>query len=131
MANGYSFRKLNDLIIMTKKMEHNFLHAPDHFTPEESIRYAQVLGLGGKKNLADAIVATRLGKHFGHEEFWRTVIQFFINIKDLNIDQSLNGQNRESMIINTLKKRIILLVRIGSGALRNSLQVLNLNLRAK
>jgi hypothetical protein len=86
MANGYSFRKLNDLIVMTKKMEHYILHAPDHFTPEESIRYAQVLGLGGKKDLAYAIIATRLGKYFEHEEFWRTVIQFFIKVKDLNMD---------------------------------------------
>jgi hypothetical protein len=86
MANGYSFRKLNNLIVMTPKMEHFFLHASDHLTPEESIRYAQVLGLGGEKNLANAIIATRLGKHFEHEEFWRTVIQFFINIKDLNMD---------------------------------------------
>ncbi|MGD8834907.1 MAG: hypothetical protein PVJ19_08210 [Desulfobacteraceae bacterium] len=82
MANGYSFRKLNNLIVMTKKMEHYFLQAPDHFTPEEAVRHAQVLGLGGTNNLAHAIVATRLGKHYEHEEFWRTVIQFFIKIND-------------------------------------------------
>lgn len=86
MANGHSIRKLNCLFVMTRKMEHYFLKNPDHFKLEESMRYAQVLGLGGNKNLAKAIIATRLGKHFECEDFWRTVIQFFIKVKDLNAD---------------------------------------------
>ncbi len=71
---------------MTRKMEHIFLHAPNHFSFEEAIRYSQVLGLGGNKELANAVVATYMGRHLENDDFWRSVIYFFINAKDLKSD---------------------------------------------
>ena len=36
-------------------------------------------GLGGDSRLAQAIIASRLGEHFEHDDFWVTVIRFFID----------------------------------------------------
>ncbi|MDM8517417.1 PcfJ domain-containing protein [Desulfobacterales bacterium HSG16] len=79
MSRGASIRKLDIPILMTRKMEHLFLKAPDHFTVEEAMRHSQVTGLGGNEDLVQAILATRLGKNLENDDFWRTVIHFFIN----------------------------------------------------
>ena len=83
VSRGASIRRLNIPVLFTRKMEHHFLQSPDHFSFEEAVRYSQVLGLGGKTGLAKAIVATRLGRHIDNDDFWRSVIHFFINSKDL------------------------------------------------
>jgi hypothetical protein len=83
MSRGASIRRLDIPALMTRKMEHLFLQSPDHFSLEEAICYSQVLGLGGKKGLAKAVVATRMGRHLENDDFWRSVINFFINAKDL------------------------------------------------
>jgi hypothetical protein len=51
------------------------------------LRWAQVLGLGGSKALARAVVGTRLGKVLGNEEFWESVLHFFINHPSLDLAQ--------------------------------------------
>ncbi|MCP4113213.1 MAG: hypothetical protein GY749_48075 [Desulfobacteraceae bacterium] len=51
---------------------------------EEAMRYSQILGMGGSKKTAKAVLATRLGMNLENDGFWKTVIQFFINIKDLD-----------------------------------------------
>jgi hypothetical protein len=60
-------------------MAHHFMLAPDHFTVEAALRFGQVRGLGGSEVLAGAVAATRLGRSFEHDEFWRSVLQFFVN----------------------------------------------------
>jgi hypothetical protein len=60
-------------------MEHVFLHSPDHLSVEHALRRAEVLGLGGSLELADAIVATRLGRDFTHGELWREVIAWLVH----------------------------------------------------
>jgi hypothetical protein len=59
-------------------MAHHFLQAPDDFTVSAALRWGQIIGLGGNERLVRAVVATRLGEHFGHEEFWATVLRFFV-----------------------------------------------------
>lgn len=86
VSRGYSIRRLEVPVDMTRRMEHLFLQSPDHFTVEAAVRNAQVLGLGGTKKLARAVLATRLGRKLENEAFWKTVIQFLINVRNLNTD---------------------------------------------
>jgi hypothetical protein len=60
-------------------MAHYFMLAPDHFTVEAALRWGQVRGIGGSEELARAVSATQLGRSFENEDFWKTVIQFFVN----------------------------------------------------
>ncbi len=63
----------------TRKLSRNFSSSPANLLIPEALRWAQVLSLGGSKRLADAIVATRLGSDFSQDEFWNTVISWFID----------------------------------------------------
>ncbi|MCP4137875.1 MAG: hypothetical protein GY754_43335 [bacterium] len=83
ISRGHSIRRLNIPVQMTRKMEHLFLKCPDHFTVEEAMRYSQVLAFGGTKTLAKAVLAARLGRDIENDDFWRTVIHFFINSPEL------------------------------------------------
>ncbi len=54
------------------------MQAPADLTVEAALRWGQILGLGGSERLARAVVGTWLGTSFGHDDFWITVLQFFI-----------------------------------------------------
>jgi hypothetical protein len=62
----------------TKMMAHHFLQAPDSYSIEGALRWGQVHGLGGDERLTKALIGTRLGLDFSHDEFWTTVIRFMI-----------------------------------------------------
>jgi hypothetical protein len=68
-------------------MAHLFTQAPHHFSAVQAIRWAQVRGLGGSKALARAVVDTRLGKVLENEDFWQSVLHFFINHRSIDIAQ--------------------------------------------
>ena len=76
---GRNIRTADLPLPYTKRMAHLFLQAPDHFTVEMALRWGQVRGLGGSEVLASAVAATRLGRSFEHEDFWQTVLHFFVN----------------------------------------------------
>ncbi len=76
---GRNIRTADLPLPYTKRMAHIVLQAPDHFTVEMALRWGQVRGLGGSEVLASAVVATRLGRSFEHENFWQTVLHFFVN----------------------------------------------------
>ena len=76
---GRNIRSADIPLPYTKRMAHLFLQAPDHFTVEMALRWGQVRGLGGCEVLAGAVAATRLGRSFEHEDFWQTVLHFFVN----------------------------------------------------
>ena len=84
---GGNIRKADIPLTLTKKMAHLFLHAPDDYTIYEAFRWGQVLGLGGDEPLVRAINGTRLGMSFEHEDFWHTVIHFFVNNPMLDPDE--------------------------------------------
>ena len=77
-AQGQRFRSLALPIEMTRRMEHIFLHTPDHLTIDQALRRAEVLGLGGTPGLADAILATRLGEQFSDAEPWRAALVWLV-----------------------------------------------------
>jgi hypothetical protein len=95
---GRNIRTADIPLPLTKRMAHEFVRAPDHYAVDMALRWGQVRGLGGSKELARAIVATRLGRSFGQEEFWRTVVHFFVNHPELDfthvapIVEYLHGQ---------------------------------------
>ena len=76
---GRNIRTADFPLPYTKRMAHRFLQAPNHFTVEMALRWGQVRGLGGSEVLARAVAATRLGRSFEHEDFWQTVLHFFVN----------------------------------------------------
>lgn len=79
IGQGGNIREL-DLgeIDYTKKMAHHFLKAPDHYTIKQALRWGQIHGLGGDQRLADVIRGSRIGDNFEHDDFWISVVRFFI-----------------------------------------------------
>lgn len=63
---------------MTKMMAHHFIQAPPTYSIEAALRWAQVHALGGDARLADALQETRLVRDFSNNEFWLSVLRFFI-----------------------------------------------------
>ena len=86
MGLGRNIRTADVPLALTRKMAHEFTMAPDHYSVDMALRWGQVRGLGGEKALARAIVATRLGRSFEHEDFWRTVVHFFVNHPELGLE---------------------------------------------
>lgn len=81
-ARGRPFRRLALPIALTRRMEHHFLQSPDHLEVECAMRRAEVLGLGGTPELADAIVRTRLGGTFADPGLWRAVLRCLVRCGD-------------------------------------------------
>jgi hypothetical protein len=81
-ARGRSLRSLDLPIALTRRMEHCFLGTPDHLAFEPALRRAEVLGLGGTPELADAILATRLADRFDDGARWRAAISWLVGCGD-------------------------------------------------
>lgn len=80
IGSGKNIRTAEDLPTpLTKKMAHYFLQAPKNSGILEAIRWGQTLSLGGDPFVAKAILGTRLAEDFVNDEFWLSVIRFFIN----------------------------------------------------
>jgi hypothetical protein len=78
IGSGGSLRTARTPILLTKRMTHSLLEAPDRYSVEQALRWGQIHGLGGDSRLTEALISTRLGQSFEHEDFWVTVIRFFI-----------------------------------------------------
>ncbi len=79
IGGGGNIRKHRAPIALTKRAVHHFLRAPEHYSVEQALRWGQILALGGDERLVAAVVATRLGRSFANEDFWVTVLHFFVN----------------------------------------------------
>lgn len=84
---GRSIRTATLPLRLTRAMAHLFSQAPHHYTVIAALRWAQVRGLGGREALARAVVGTRLGKALENEDFWESVLHFFINHPSLELAQ--------------------------------------------
>lgn len=79
MGRGGSIRTAERLPVpLTKKMAHHFVDAPSTYSIEAAFRWGQVLALGGDQRLADGLRETRLVQDFRDNDFWLSVIRFFI-----------------------------------------------------
>ncbi|MCG9128048.1 PcfJ domain-containing protein [Candidatus Poribacteria bacterium] len=86
IGSGQNIRSAPDMpVTITKKMAHHFLLAPKQYSVEEAIRWGQVQALGGDKRLIDAIRETHLIRDFSNDEFWLSVIRFFIGNPMLDV----------------------------------------------
>lgn len=66
----------------------HFLEVPESVNLPEAVRYCHVLGLGGDKDLATAILNARMVADFEHDAFWHTVILFFVRYRtDIGLHQ--------------------------------------------
>lgn len=84
---GRNIRTAGLPLRLTRAMDHLFAQAPQHYTAVAAPRWAQVRGLGGGEALARAVVGTRLGKVLENEDFWESVLHFFINHPSLALAQ--------------------------------------------
>ncbi|WP_435020948.1 PcfJ domain-containing protein [Tundrisphaera sp. TA3] len=87
VGRGGSLRTARFPIHLTKRMAHEFAHAPATFPIEFALRWAQVRGLGGSDRLARAIAASRLGVDLRNEDFWLPVIHLFLNTPRLALEE--------------------------------------------
>ena len=78
IGRGQNIRTADLPLPYTKRMAHHFMQAPADYTVEAAIRWGQIHGLGGSERLVRAILGTWLGTSFDHNDFWITVLQFFI-----------------------------------------------------
>ena len=65
-------------LLFTKKMAHHFMKAPANYTVEEALRWGQVHALGGGHRLVEALRETRLVRDFNNDDFWQSVLRFFV-----------------------------------------------------
>ncbi|HYV39288.1 MAG TPA: PcfJ domain-containing protein [Gemmataceae bacterium] len=84
---GFSIRHADLPLPLTRAMAHWFAQAPDHYTVEMALRWAQVRGLGGHEMLAKVVATTRLGTVFKNEDFWLTALRFFVNHPKIDLAQ--------------------------------------------
>ena len=79
VAGGQNLRKCDLPIPYTSRMAHWFMRAPDNFSVAQALRFGQVIGLGGDQRIAKTIATTRLADNFRHDDFWVTVIRWFVD----------------------------------------------------
>ncbi len=82
---GHSIRTAGLPLRITTAMARLFGQAPHHYSAIAALRWAQVLGLGGKEPLARAVIGSRLGKVLENEDFWESVLLFFINHPKMDV----------------------------------------------
>jgi hypothetical protein len=87
VGRGQNIRTADLPLPYTKRMAHHFTQAPADFTVEAALRWGQIHGLGGSERLARAIIGTRLGTDFQNDDFWITVLQFFVANPMLDLAQ--------------------------------------------
>lgn len=78
LGRGHNLRTADLPLDYTKRMAHHFLQSPADYSVGAALRWGQIQGLGGGERLVRAVVGTRLGEQFEHEEFWATVLRFFV-----------------------------------------------------
>ena len=87
IGGGENIRTANLPMRFTKLAAHCFLQAPSGGSIVSALRYGQVLGLGGDAFLASAISESKLRTILPDEEFWESVIHFFVNQPNLDCNR--------------------------------------------
>jgi hypothetical protein len=80
-AAGRPLRHLDLPLPLTRRMERHFQTSPPHLTITQALRRAELLGLGASAELAQCVLATRMGHDLTNADFWRTVGQFLVRVQ--------------------------------------------------
>ncbi len=84
---GKNIRTAGLPIPLTSRAAHLFLQAPADLSIDAALRWGQAQAIGAETRLCRALVATRLGTPQEDEEFWASVLHFFVNNPMLDPDQ--------------------------------------------
>ena len=95
---GKGLKRIDFPIPITKRMSGQFILAPKDVPIRHAVRWGQVLGLGGKERLANAVLGSRLGENFEDNDFWESVIRWLT-------EQSLLDEIHVGPIIDYLHNR--------------------------
>lgn len=79
VGRGHNIRTAKRLFVqLTRRMAHELMQAPSHYAIEHAFRWAQVHALGGNARVADGVRTTALASTFRNDDFWSTVVRFFV-----------------------------------------------------
>lgn len=76
---GKNIRTADLPLPLTSRGAHLFLLAPGDLSIDAAMRWGQAQALGAEPRLCRALVATRLAEPQEDEEFWKSVLHFFVN----------------------------------------------------
>lgn len=82
-AAGRPLRRLQMPFVMSRRMEDELVRTADHVPVNHALRQAEVRAVGGSAALAGEVVASRLGTSFAEPTFWRTVIEWLVQHRDV------------------------------------------------
>ncbi len=89
-AAGRRLRDLDLPIILTRRMEHAFLHSPGHLSVYAALRRAQLIALGADAPLVANVLRTPLRSPQADEAFWLNVIHFLVREQERVDDRSVS-----------------------------------------
>jgi hypothetical protein len=78
LARGANIRTADLPLSYTKRMAHHFMQAPADLAVDGALRWGQIRALGGSGRLVRTMLGTRLATEFERDDFWITVLRFFI-----------------------------------------------------
>ena len=80
LGRGESLRGAKGLPIeLTRKAAHLLPEAPGSLTIRQALRWAQLRALGAEPALVEALLASSMATDFTRDDFWLTVVRFFVN----------------------------------------------------
>ncbi len=88
IGEGKNLRTAEMEMKLTKRAAHLYPSAPKEFSIEAALRWCQTLALSGDDRLARTLATTRLAELQKDEDFWQSVVFFFINNPMLNPRQA-------------------------------------------
>lgn len=83
MGRGDSVQQLGAFPVkFSGRMAHEFRQTPNDYSVGQAIRRAQAIGLGATAERGEAIAWSSLSEGFEYEDFYRTVVQFVVNVEE-------------------------------------------------
>lgn len=91
IAQGENLRAQKDLPVpVTKKIAHYFMKAPCNYSIPMAFKWGQIHAMGGNERIVNGVFSTPLKENFAHNEFWQTVIKFFVDNPMLDTEHYRN-----------------------------------------
>ena len=84
---GKNIRTAGLPIPLTSRAAHLFLQAPADLSIDAALRWGQAQAIGAETRLCRTLISTLLGTPQEDEEFWTSVLHFFVNNPMLDPDQ--------------------------------------------